>query len=266
MKPLHIILVLPIFVALSSLIFGQTKESFVTIKTHGGKCVVSGVVSDNKTKESVIQIVGSKCAGTVDANSLVVDYLVKLFKYNWEKNFKNSIAALKPNSDGLLLFKLPERNVNGEYPSLPQEILESKIVFLDGTERKLADLSNGFLLVYLMEDWAKPVRTQLPVLIRLHREYADFGFHIVGISTDTERASRRSLAKLAKETNIPFSVGRAEASLSLAFARISRQEAVPQAFLIKSNRLRAVFVGGGPHVERMLNESVKSIVDREIRK
>lgn len=67
---------------------------------------------------------------------------------------------------------------------LPEEIANSKIESLDGSEFTLADYKGKVVVLDLWATWCGPCRAEIPFLVKLGDEYRERGVEIIGVSTD----------------------------------------------------------------------------------
>lgn len=74
----------------------------------------------------------------------------------------------------------------------PHKAAKASVTFrgptLDDKELGLDDLRGQVVLVNVWATWCKPCRQELPELQRLHTEYGDRGFTVLGVSEDAVRA------------------------------------------------------------------------------
>jgi cytochrome c biogenesis protein CcmG/thiol:disulfide interchange protein DsbE len=99
---------------------------------------------------------------------------------------------------------------------------------LAGDSLSLAGMRGEVVLLNLWATWCPPCREEMPGLEALHREHADQGLRVVGVSTDAPAAADDVRAFL-EENGITFTVlhdSREEAT------RVFRTTGVPETFLI----------------------------------
>jgi thiol-disulfide isomerase/thioredoxin len=76
---------------------------------------------------------------------------------------------------------------------------------LAGRTRRLDDLQGRVVVLNFWATWCVPCRVEMPLLVRLHREYASRGVEVVGASADDE-TTRAHIAPLLAEAGIGFPI------------------------------------------------------------
>lgn len=72
----------------------------------------------------------------------------------------------------------------GPSPELGQKILESRVTGLDGTPTSLTAYRGRILVVNYWATWCAPCREEIPMFLRLQREYGAKNVQFVGIAVD----------------------------------------------------------------------------------
>ena len=98
----------------------------------------------------------------------------------------------------LLLTSYPAESATHASASLALETPE-------GHPRTLAELRSRIVVVNFWATWCIPCREEMPLLGRLHREYADRGVEFVGASADDE-TTRSKIPAVIDETGVEFEI------------------------------------------------------------
>ena len=149
---------------------------------------------------------------------------------------------------------------SANYPPLPSGIANTEFELLDGTMSKVSDRKGKVLLLDLWGIWCGPCVAEMPALARLQTAYADKGFEIIGLNIGDSNGVPEDPAKIkafGEKLNINYTLARSRDSLTAQFYLLSRQQAVPQTFLVnREGHLRGVFIGGGQKVMDSIIQTV----------
>lgn len=149
---------------------------------------------------------------------------------------------------------------SANYPPLPSGIANTEFELLDGTMSKVADRKGKVVLIDLWGIWCGPCVAEMPALARLQAAYADKGFEIIGLNIGDSNGTPEDSAKIkafGEKLNINYTLARSRDSLTAQFYLLSRQQAVPQTFLVdREGHLRGVFIGGGQKVMDSIIQTV----------
>ncbi len=150
---------------------------------------------------------------------------------------------------------------SSDYPPLPVAIADADIELVDGTVTKVSGHKGKVLLLDLWGIWCGPCVAEMPHLAQLQAAYADKGFEVIGLNIGDQDGGPEDLGKIkafAEKLQINYTIGRIQNTTTGQFYRVSRQQAVPQTFLVdREGHLRGVFVGGGPKVLNSIMETVE---------
>jgi len=116
------------------------------------------------------------------------------------------------------------------------DTLDISFTALDGREVKLADLKGKVVLVDFWATWCVPCIKVMPEIKKLHDEFHDRGFEIIGISLDSDKEKLESF--LAKE-GIKWPQYFDGAGWENEIARQYGIESIPATFLIGADGLIA---------------------------
>ena len=130
---------------------------------------------------------------------------------------------------------------------LPANILSARLQTVDGGTMSLGDYSGKVMLVNLWATWCGPCRSEIPELVKLHKEFQSQGFEIVGLSTENPVSSADSVKSFVQGFRMDYPVGWASRDVAISFMQMSQRDAIPQRFIIsRHGRVLKHFVGFNP--------------------
>jgi thiol-disulfide isomerase/thioredoxin len=130
-------------------------------------------------------------------------------------------------------------------PPLPAIALDTELKSVTGESIKLSNYSGKVLLVNLWATWCGPCRTEIPELVKLHKEYQSRGVEMVGLSTEDPVASAESVQEFVKYFKVDYQVGWAPREVAIAL--MQGRGSIPQSLIITRNgRIKKRFVGFHP--------------------
>lgn len=148
----------------------------------------------------------------------------------------------------------PEGLVNKPAPSFV-------VTDLDGTRINLTD-PGQVTLIDFWATWCGPCREITPVIIALHKTYADQGLAVLGIAVND---TRKNVEKYVEDNGIPYSVISATSKGDTPLTKIIQDyevRAIPTLVLVdKSGIVRHVSVGTGTDKAKFQEELGKLISD-----
>lgn len=127
-------------------------------------------------------------------------------------------------------------------PELGRKILESRVTGLDGAPAALSAYRGRILVVNYWATWCAPCREEIPMFVRLQREYAVKNVQFVGISIDQPEKVR----EFAKEFKVdyPLVIGGIDA-MDLSREAGNKAGVLPYTLVIDpADRIVAHLVGG----------------------
>jgi|SRR5438552_2564139 len=131
--------------------------------------------------------------------------------------------------------------------SLSASVLGARLKSVKGGTMSLSDYSGKVMLVNLWATWCGPCRSEIPELVKLHKEFAPKGFEIVGLSTEDPANSAESVKSFVQNFNMDYQVGWAPREVSISFMQMTQRDAIPQSFIIsRDGRVLKQFVGFNP--------------------
>ena len=151
-----------------------------------------------------------------------------------------------------------------DYPPVTSGIAEGEIVLLDGTKTKLSERKGKVVILNLWGIWCGPCRDEMPHLQAMFKQYADEGFEVLGLNIgdhDGRPEPVENIKKFATDMKIDYTLARVENNLVNQFYTLTKQQVVPQTFLVdREGRLRGVFVGGGPKNYDAIRQSLDKVM------
>lgn len=144
---------------------------------------------------------------------------------------KRTATAPKPNAAGLVM--------------LPRLVLDAENRAASGGPIKLADYSGKVLVVNLWATWCGPCRSEIPELVKLHKEFQSRGVEMIGLSTEDPDASAQSVAAFVREYEVDYQIG--WATREVAITLMQGRTSIPQSFIIaRDGRILKRFIGFHP--------------------
>ena len=129
--------------------------------------------------------------------------------------------------------------------TLPPTVLDAQLKSVSGPAIKLSNFSGKVLIVNLWATWCAPCRSEIPELVKIHREFRSKGLAVVGLSTENPDASAQSVKNFVRDFNMNYHVGWATADVAITL--MQGRDAIPQSFVIsRDGRVLRRFVGFNP--------------------
>jgi peroxiredoxin len=143
----------------------------------------------------------------------------------------------------------PKTAVNPSRPApatalatLPPNVRDAELRAVTGAPIKLSDYSGKVTVLNLWATWCRPCRSEIPELVKLHKEFHAKGLEVVGLSTENPDASLDGVRRFVSEFNMNYRVGWASPEVSLTL--MQERNAIPQSFVIsRDGRILKRFVG-----------------------
>lgn len=124
-----------------------------------------------------------------------------------------------------------------------------------GKNIKLSELRGEVVMVNFWASWCGPCREELPLLDALYRQYRDYGFTLLGVNVDENRAAAD---KLLEQIPVSFPVLYDPTS---AVSELYQVDAMPSTILIdRDGNLRYLHRGYKPGYEDQYDAEVKALV------
>ena len=134
---------------------------------------------------------------------------------------------------------------SGPLVTLPRLVLDAENRAASGPPIKLSDHSGKVLVVNLWATWCGPCRSEIPELVKLHKEYQARGVEMIGLSTEDPDASAESVADFVRTYNVDYQIGWATREVALTL--MQGRQSIPQSFIIaRDGRIVKRFIGFHP--------------------
>lgn len=150
----------------------------------------------------------------------------------------------------LLMFStvLGAKEVSGPAPDFT-------LASASGKNIKLSELRGEVVMVNFWASWCGPCREELPLLDELYQQYRDYGFTLLGVNVDENRAAAD---KLLEQIPVSFPVLYDPAS---AVSELYQVDAMPSTILIdRDGNLRHLHRGYKPGYEDKYDAEIKALV------
>lgn len=129
--------------------------------------------------------------------------------------------------------------------TLPQPILDAENKATSGGPIKLGNYSGKVLLVNLWATWCGPCRSEIPELVKLHKEFQSRGVEMIGLSTEDPEASAESVSDFVREYKVDYQIGWAKREVAATL--MQGRGSIPQSFVIgRDGRIVRRFIGFRP--------------------
>lgn len=126
--------------------------------------------------------------------------------------------------------------------TLPPNVRDVELRAVTGAPIKLSDYSGKVTVLNLWATWCGPCRSEIPELVKLHKEFHSKGLEVVGLSTENPDASVDGVRRFVSEFNMNYRVGWAPPEVSMTL--MQERNAIPQSFVIsRDGRILKRFVG-----------------------
>jgi thiol-disulfide isomerase/thioredoxin len=147
-----------------------------------------------------------------------------------------------------------------DYPLMSQAIMQTDLKALDGTTFKLEDYKGKVVVVNFWATWCGPCIKEMPELVKLREENKDKGFEIIGVNADPEEDTSMVKAFVEKQ-KLTYKIAQSEKDFFGLFYKITKQDVIPQSFLIdREGRLNGAFVGGSGKTLVQLKENIDRLL------
>jgi peroxiredoxin len=126
--------------------------------------------------------------------------------------------------------------------TLPDTVRDVELRAVTGAPIKLSDYSGKVTVLNLWATWCRPCRSEIPELVKLHKEFHSKGLEVVGLSTENPDATVDDVRRFVSEFKMNYRVGWAPPEVSLTL--MQERNAIPQSFVIsRDGRILKRFVG-----------------------
>ncbi|MFN0277910.1 MAG: TlpA disulfide reductase family protein [Pyrinomonadaceae bacterium] len=170
----------------------------------------------------------------------------------------NNLANAKGSS------KASDGSKGSGYPPLASGIAEGDIVLLDGVKTKVSGHKGSVVILNLWGIWCGPCRDEMPHLNAMHKQYGDKGLKVLGLNIgdhDGKPEPVENIKKFATDMKIDYTLARVEYPIVSQFYLLTKQQVVPQTFLVdREGRLRGTFIGGGQRNYDMIQQNLDKVM------
>ena len=254
-------LLLLIFLLSCQIAFTQTFNSSITIRVSGGRAVVSGIVGDDFVKKEVIENIKTQLGGDADFSKLTIQRDAEPFRIEWRTELDKSLLKIKSWKSGVFIFSNKRSFADKNYPPLREEIAGAEISLIDGQKVSLKDYKNKLVVLFFLETWLGPGRTEAVELNEFYRGVSSRNIEIIGVSTETAPTEKKNFRSLFRQLDIQYKFGWTDSKIFPFITEISKFQGIPQTFIILNGRLHAVFIGSGPKTMEKLKETIIKTLD-----
>ena len=131
------------------------------------------------------------------------------------------------------------------YMTLPASINDAELKAVSGAPIKLSNYAGKVLVVNLWATWCGPCRSEIPELVKLHKEFRSQGLEIVGLSTENPENSAAQVRNFVQDFEMSYRVGWATNEVALGL--MQGRDSIPQSYVIsRDGRVLKRFIGFNP--------------------
>ena len=147
--------------------------------------------------------------------------------------------------------------------TLPTSVTEAELTAVSGAPIKLSKYAGKVLLVNLWATWCGPCRSEVPELVKFHKEYRAQGFEVVGLSTENQEESVEKVKRFVQDFNVSYRVG--WATPDVAITLMQGTDSIPQSFVIgRDGKVVKRFVGfNRDTTPPLLKEAIESALSEK---
>jgi len=188
-----------------------------------------------------------RLAFTIVVLSLVAALGISSCSSGDEKRLDQPTAPNAPGKGPPSLRTAPAPRAAAPAPltTLPASIVDAELKAVTGAPIKLSNYAGKVLVVNLWATWCGPCRSEIPELVKLHKEFRSQGLEIVGLSTEDPESSAEGVRNFVQDYNMNYRVG--WATNEVARGLMQGRDAIPQSFVIsRDGHVVKRFVGFNP--------------------
>ena len=139
---------------------------------------------------------------------------------------------------------------------VPPEVWNAEIPAVGGGTFRLSDYKDKVIVLDLWATWCGPCRLEIPHLVELSDEYKGKGVEVVGLTTENPASDAEKVSDFAKEFNINYKLGWANANIALPL--MAGSSSIPQTFVIApGGRIVTKFRGFSPQIPSMVRAAIE---------
>ena len=225
--------------------------------------------------------------GTAEFKIASIDKKAEAAKLGYQKGDEIVAIAGEPPGENALVeylrladnggaFRIRRKKAELELPSLFQSalILESrspkpslgkrapalKVDLPEGVRDYLERVEGNVILLNFLATWCKPCMEEMPILVRLHRQYQPRGFLVIGINLDEDVGAAKSYIKEQALPFVSIHTGGFDHSIPLDYG----VKSIPSNFFIDRDRyVVQVFTGFSAEAsEEELSHAIDVLLDK----
>ena len=145
-------------------------------------------------------------------------------------------------ASSLVAAQSPTQAQSGKTQPAPQIDINARFRSLDSsTPISLADYQGKVVVLTLWASWCEPCREVMYSLVDIHKEFGDRGVQVIALSIEDPRKADADVRRFVAGLHPDYKVG--WISTISAAKLMSREDAVPQIFVIKDSAILRTFLG-----------------------
>lgn len=124
---------------------------------------------------------------------------------------------------------------------------------------KLADYQGKVVVLDFYATWCEPCRAEIPHLVRLQKQYADKGFHVIGLNVGGD-SDRAEVPAFAKQLEISYLLAFPDDDVVERY--LGDNQNIPQAFVFdRQGKLVKRFIGYNSDSAAELDQAIRAAVE-----
>lgn len=188
-----------------------------------------------------------RLAFTIVVLSLVAAFGISSCSSGDEKRLDQPAGAgvARSGAPSLRTAPAPRSAAPAPLTTLPASIADAELKAVTGAPIRLSSYAGKVLVVNLWATWCGPCRSEIPELVKLHKEFRSQGLEIVGLSTENPESSADSVRNFVHDFEMSYRVG--WATNEVAIGLMQGRDSIPQSYVIsRDGHVLKRFVGFNP--------------------
>ncbi len=147
--------------------------------------------------------------------------------------------------------------------TLPASVNSAELQAVSGAPIKLSDYLGKVLVVNLWATWCGPCRSEIPELVKLHKEFRSQGLEIVGLSTEDPEHSAEDVRNFVQDYKMSYRVGWATNEVALGL--MQGRDSIPQSYVIsRDGQVLKRFIGFHPvNTPPQIKEAIQEALNQK---
>ena len=147
--------------------------------------------------------------------------------------------------------------------TLPASINTAELKAVSGAPIKLSNYAGKVLVVNLWATWCGPCRSEIPELVKLHKEFRSQGLEIVGLSTEDPDRSAEAVRNFVQDFEISYRIG--WATNEVAMELMQGRDSIPQSYVItRDGHVLKRFIGFHPvNTPPQIKEAIQDALNQK---